>query len=100
MHAEIFQPDTLGVQHPEQVVVGDNQKLRRSLLKGLVQRKPRGVGMAVRADDRQVRHFGIQARAKARRPGSAREQAIGMQVQLAGQRLSPPTCLFGSLTRW
>ncbi len=50
--AERLQRDALGMEHPEDVVVGDDEELG-GIGEGLVLGEPARIGVAVRADDRQ-----------------------------------------------
>src|SRR3546814_8491292 len=49
----------LRIEHPEYIMIGMEQQLRR-IAEGRVAREPAGVGMPVRADDRQARHLFIE----------------------------------------
>lgn len=51
-HAEVFEGNALRAEHPENVVVGHNEKLCR-IREAFVLCIPAGIGMAMRADDRQ-----------------------------------------------
>jgi hypothetical protein len=66
-------------------VVGLQQQLA-GVAERFVQREPRRVGMAMRADDRQVRDFGVEFARDRPYAGFGGEQAVGVQGQLAGQR--------------
>ena len=70
-HAEHLQRDTLGVQHPEDVVVGDDEQLgRRAERRVGVGEQPR-IHMPVRAHDRQVRDPVVEI------PGNASLRRVG-----------------------
>jgi hypothetical protein len=62
------------------------QQQRGGMAERLVQCEPRRVGMAMRADDRQVRDFGVEFARDRPYAGFGGEQAVGVQGQLAGQR--------------
>src|SRR3546814_21024316 len=50
--------NALRIEHPEYIMIGMEQQLRR-IADGRVAREPAGIGMPVRADDRQARHLFI-----------------------------------------
>ena len=87
-HAEILQPHALAEQHAEDVVVGHDEQLRR-IRERLVQRIPARIGVAVRADDRQVLDAGIEVageRARMRFGGNSRSGSVSATM---GKRLLP-----------
>ncbi len=59
-HAQRFQRDTLRVEHPEHVVVGDDEQLCGRPEGGVLVGKEFGIDVPVRADDRQIGHRFIQ----------------------------------------
>ena len=80
-HAEILEPHALAEQHAEDVVVRHDEQLR-GIGERLVQRIPARVGVAVRADDRQVLDAGMEVAGNRPRPLFGGEQQIGID-QLA-----------------
>jgi hypothetical protein len=77
-------------------VVGLEQQLA-GVAERVVGREPRRVGMAVRADDRQARHFVVEIARDGPHFRLGREQAIGVQRQFAIQRVSPACVLTGPI---
>ena len=63
------------------------------LAERLVEREPRRIGVAVRAYDRQTGDFAVKRARERPHPRFGGEKTVGMQFQLAAQRLPPPTCV-------
>src|SRR5580700_6289320 len=82
---ERFERDTLAVEHPEDVMVRNDEK-RRGVRKWLIAREPCGVGVTVRTDDRQPGDFGIEAARYGANRRLRRKQAIGMDMDLGRHR--------------
>jgi hypothetical protein len=73
-------------------MVGHQQQFGR-VAEAFVCGEPGRIAMAVRADDRQVLDPGIElARDRAQR-GIGRQQAVGMEFELAGQRPVLSACI-------
>jgi hypothetical protein len=79
-HAEFLERHALAVEHPEDVVIGDDEQ-RRRIRKRLVLREPRRIGVSVRTDDRQVLDRAIELARDRAGLGIGRKQAIGMRRQ-------------------
>ena len=86
--AQLVQPDALAVQHAEHIMVGHDQQLRR-VGEGLIIGEPARIGVAVRADDRQVLDRGVEPTGDVARRGVRRKEAIGMETQGFGQDHAP-----------
>ena len=70
--AERVERDALRIEHPEHIMIGMEQQLGCVAERRIV-RKPAGVGMAVRADDGQVRDFPVKPPRDAPLPRIGRE---------------------------
>ncbi len=81
-NAEVGQRHALRAEHAEDVVVGDDEELR-GIGEGQVLGVPARVGMAVRADDRQVADLGVERARKAAHRGIGRKQPIRIQQRHA-----------------
>jgi hypothetical protein len=57
---EVLQPHALAVEHPEDVVVGDDEQLRRRAEPRLRVRQQGGGHVPVRGDARQIRDLGVE----------------------------------------
>ena len=77
-HAEVGERHALRAEHAEDVVVGDDEELRR-IGERQVLGVPARVGVAVRADDRQVAHLGVERARKAPHRGIGRKQPVRIQ---------------------
>ena len=77
--AEIVQIDALAVQHAKQIMIRRQQQLGR-VTERRIAGEPLRVGMTVRAQDRQVTHFRIQAAGDLPNGGFSGEQTIFVQV--------------------
>ena len=77
-NAEVGERHALRAEHAEDIVVGDDEELRR-VGEGQVLGVPARVGMAVRADDRQVAYLGVERARKAPHRGIGWKQAIRIQ---------------------
>ena len=87
-HAQVLHRHALAVEHAEDIVVGRDQQLGR-IGEGFVQREPGRIGVAVRADDRQVLDFGIQPAGHGARLRIRWKQAIRMKFQGLGHDRPP-----------
>jgi hypothetical protein len=77
-------------------VIGLEQQ-SRGIAEPFVEREPGGVGMAVRADDRQPGDLGIEFARERAYAGVGGEQAIGVQFELVCQPLSPACVLLSPI---
>ncbi|MNX42751.1 hypothetical protein D3C86_731760 [compost metagenome] len=82
-HPQVLHRHPLRVQHAEDVVVGRDQQLGR-VGEVFIAREPTGVGVTVRANDRQTLHFGVEASRHAAGVGVGREQTVGVQAKRLG----------------
>src|SRR5690348_15060858 len=79
-HTEGLELHTLAVQHPEDVVIRDDQQ-RRRIGERLVVGEPSRIGMAVRTDDRQIADRLVQMPRDLSRRRIGREKPIRMKQQ-------------------
>ena len=79
-HAERLERNALAVEHPEHVMVGHDQQRRRVGERRVVG-EPLRIGVAVRADDRQVAHRRVERRGRAARGGIGGEEPVGMEFE-------------------
>ncbi len=79
-NSQRIQRNSLAVEHPEHVMVRDQQQLG-GIGEGGVVGEPCGVGMAVRADDGQVRDLRVQAPRDRARDSVGGEEAVLIQCQ-------------------
>ena len=71
--------DPLRVEHPEDVVVGDDEELGRRAERGVLVGEQARINVAVRADDRELRDRLVELARHASLPGVGREESIGRQ---------------------
>jgi len=76
--AEILQLDALAVEHPVDVVIGDDEELR-GIFERFVLGEPARIGVTMRRYDRQVAHAVIEPAGYGARFGIGGQQAILMQ---------------------
>ena len=81
-YAERVQGNPQTVEHPKDVVVGLDQELG-CILEGGVGGEPGRVRMAVRADDRQIGHLGIEAARDGANIGRGWKKPVRMQMKRA-----------------
>lgn len=84
-HAQVLQLHALAVEHAKDIVVRGDQQFGR-ILPVLVQGEPGGIGMAVRADDRQVLDLGVEPSGDGPGGRVGREQAVGVQEERLGHQ--------------
>lgn len=77
--AEIFQRDTLGIEHPQDVVIGLNEQ-RGRVGKRRVRRKPSRIAMPVRRDDGQVRDGLVKCCGAARKGQHWASVCVGVEI--------------------
>ena len=83
-HAQRFQRDALGIEHPRDVMIGDDEQIGgRAEGRFGVAEQPR-VHVAVRADQRQVADQGVQITRKHPDRGVGIERAVGIEVERHG----------------
>ncbi|MNN20270.1 hypothetical protein D3C81_1335420 [compost metagenome] len=82
-HPQVLHRHPLRVQHAEDVVVRRDQQLGR-VGEIFIAGEPTGVGVTVRADDRQALYFGVEASRHAAGVGVGREQTVGVQAKRLG----------------
>ena len=77
-HAELGERDALGMEHPEDVVVGDDEQLG-GIGKWLVLGEPARIGMAMRTDDRQVGDRSMEVTGQCARGWVRRKQSVRIE---------------------
>jgi hypothetical protein len=76
--AQSLERDALRVQHPEDVVIGRHEELRR-IGKGRVLGEPARIGVAMRTDDRQIADAFVEIAGEPTRRRVRRKQPIFVQ---------------------
>lgn len=84
-----LQRHALRIEHAEYVVVGHEQQIGR-VAESRVAAKPRGIGVAVRADDRQLGHRRVEFARDTPCPGVGRQEPVGVKCQRTHRRLTQP----------